>query len=172
MRRLVGLALMLAVVATGCDDRTPEEPGAPGTLPPVAVNVVGPQPGPDRDLPEVTNPFAADPNGIMEGRRLFVWYNCSGCHGGRAGGGMGPSLRDATWIYGNSHREVFNSIAEGRAYGMPAWGTKLPVEQIWMLTAYIKSLDTESEPNKPPPNPVYPDPPPRRDVEDVTAGGS
>ena len=29
---------------------------------------------------------------------------------------MGPSLRDATWIYGNTDADIFNDIAEGRAH--------------------------------------------------------
>ena len=60
-----------------------------------------------------------------EGRQLFVRFNCSGCHGGRAGGGMGPSLRDVDWIYGNNDAQLFSSITEGRAHGMPSWQTRL-----------------------------------------------
>lgn len=132
---------------------------------------IGPQPGQDAGLPQEHNPFAKDREAIREGRRLFVWFNCSGCHGGRAGGGMGPSLRDTEWVYGNKHHDIFNSIHDGRAYGMPAWAPLLPAEQIWKITAYIKSLNTVFEPDPPPRNAVYPDPPPRRDVEGVKAGG-
>jgi cytochrome c oxidase cbb3-type subunit 3 len=64
---------------------------------------------------------------------------------------MGPSLRDPVWIYGASDAHVFSSIAEGRARGMPAWGTKLPEEQIWKLVAYVKSLRTPLEPDPPKP---------------------
>ena len=35
---------------------------------------------------------------------------------------MGPSLRDADWIYGSSPANIYSSISEGRAKGMPAWG--------------------------------------------------
>jgi cytochrome c oxidase cbb3-type subunit 3 len=62
---------------------------------------------------------------------------------------MGPSLRDRTWLYGNSDAHIFDSIAEGRARGMPAWGTKLPEDQIWKLVAYIQSLHTSREPQPP-----------------------
>jgi cytochrome c oxidase cbb3-type subunit III len=64
---------------------------------------------------------------------------------------MGPSLRDKTWIYGDSDAEVFDSIAKGRANGMPAWGTKLPTKQIWELAGYVKSLNGPLEPNPPTP---------------------
>jgi mono/diheme cytochrome c family protein len=77
---------------------------------------------------------------------------------------MGPSLRDAQWRYGFRDQDIFNSVAEGRQHGMPAWGTKLPAEQIWKITAYIKSMGTKYEPKRPPPNPVFPYPPPYRDL--------
>lgn len=95
------------------------------------------------------NPYGQEQVVLSEGRRLFESYNCAGCHGDHAGGGMGPSLRDQDWIYGGSSAQIFNSIAEGRAHGMPAWGTKLPEDQIWKLVAYIKSLRTSKEPDSP-----------------------
>jgi cytochrome c oxidase cbb3-type subunit 3 len=116
---------------------------------PASVFYVGPTPGPDRPMPEITNPYAGNASALAEGRRLFVWYNCAGCHGDHAGGGMGPSLRDSTWIYGSGDRHIFASIAEGRANGMPAWGTKLPSEQIWKLVAYVRALRTPDEPSPP-----------------------
>jgi cytochrome c oxidase cbb3-type subunit 3 len=86
---------------------------------------------------------------MVEGRQLFVRFNCSGCHGGRAGGGMGPSLRDVDWIYGQEDARVYSSIAEGRAHGMPAWQPRLTSDQIWKLVTYIQSLRTRNEPNPP-----------------------
>ena len=159
-------ALALNAVAQAADEA---EPAPAGALPDLVGKVMGPQPGPDRPLPSVNNPFGMNPDVLAEGRRLFVWYNCSGCHGGHAGGGMGPSLRDAEWMYGHKDQDIFNSIAEGRPHGMPAWGTKLPTEQIWKLTAYIKSMGTRHEPQLPPQNPVFPSPPPRRDLPKIKA---
>jgi cytochrome c oxidase cbb3-type subunit 3 len=116
----------------------------------VRAQQLGPTPGPSRDsLPEPKNPFGTNPAAIRVGRRLFGWYNCSGCHGEHAGGGMGPSLRDSTWIYGGTDAHIFASIADGRTKGMPAWGHTLPADQIWKLVAYIKSLRTPREPDKP-----------------------
>ena len=96
-----------------------------------------------------TNPFANDPVALQEGHKLFNWYNCSGCHGGHAGGGMGPSLRDKVWLFGDRDDQIFDSIAEGRGEGMPSWGTKIPEEQIWKLVAYIKSMRTSMNRNRP-----------------------
>jgi cytochrome c oxidase cbb3-type subunit 3 len=86
----------------------------------------------------------------MAGRQLFTGMNCAGCHSGYAGGGMGPSLRDSLWIYGNSDAQIFSTIAEGRPYGMPAWAGRLQDDQIWRLVAYIRTLGTGNEPVKPP----------------------
>lgn len=95
------------------------------------------------------NPYAKNRVAMAEGRQLFVRFNCSGCHGGRAGGGMGPSLRDVDWIYGKSDAQIYRSIAEGRANGMPAWQPRLTPDQIWKLVTYIQSLRSRNEPNPP-----------------------
>lgn len=73
---------------------------------------------------------------------------------------MGPSLRDPVWIYGSRDDQVFDSIADGRSKGMPAWGTKIPQTQIWELVAYIKSMGTPEEPDPPvePANEEMPNP--------------
>ena len=154
MRVLVPVAALLA-----CEQDRDEGVGAASALPPVGMQAVGPQPGPDRVLPRTENPYEDDLAAAVQGRRLFRWYNCEGCHGGRAGGGMGPSLRDADWLYGAGSQEIFNSIAHGRSNGMPSWGTKIPAAQIWLLVSYIESLNTSAEPSPPPPNPSYPDAP-------------
>src|SRR5579872_49577 len=140
------LALAMFFVA-GC--RGPAtEVAAEGMAPPIGTPV-GPVPGAPIVLTPKANPFQQDPVALAEGRTLFESYNCAGCHGDHAGGGMGPSLRDEDWIYGSSDAQVFNSIAEGRAHGMPAWGLKVPEDQIWKLVGYIKSFRTPKEPDPP-----------------------
>lgn len=115
-----------------------------------ASTPVGPVPGNHEHLIHYrSNPLTGDSVALQDGRRLFDWYNCSGCHGGHAGGGMGPSLRDQVWIYGNRDDQIFDTIAQGRANGMPAWGSKIPQQQIWELVAYIKSMRTAQEPDPP-----------------------
>ena len=116
---------------------------------PVARVPVGPLPGPTERPADMSNPIGAQNRSREEGRRFFLAYNCAGCHGDHAGGGMGPSLRDDAWLYGDSPAHIANSIAEGRAYGMPAWGRMLTDAQIWQLTAYISSLRTSEEPDPP-----------------------
>lgn len=131
-----GPAYRSASAAKGMGSPLTREPGVrPGLYPSVVLGTL-------------SNPYANDPAAAVEGRKLFVWYNCSGCHGGRAGGGMGPSLRDSLWLYGSDDTHVFSTILEGRAAGMPAWGAKLPERQIWLLVSYIRTLGRSDEPER------------------------
>ena len=91
------------------------------------------------------NPLDEDPNAAADGERLYLWMNCAGCHGVKGGGGIGPPLRDVEWIYGNDPASLFQSVAQGRPNGMPAFGAKLPDEQIWRIVAYVKTLDPSKE---------------------------
>ena len=147
-RRLALAAVAGLVVAVGCGQPPPS--GGATASPPQSVSV-GPVPGPathNGPAPSV-NPYAQNRAAMVEGRQLFVRFNCSGCHGGRAGGGMGPSLRDVDWIYGSEDARIYSSISEGRAHGMPAWEPRLTADQIWKLVTYIKALRTRNEPNPP-----------------------
>jgi cytochrome c oxidase cbb3-type subunit III len=137
--------LILVLALGGCD--RPRPPSAVEGERSVIDQPVGPVPGVG-DIPAQKNPLDDDVARV-EGRKLFVQFNCSGCHGGRAGGGMGPSLRDSDWLYGSSADRIFNSIAQGRGHGMPSWGVRLPDKQLWQLTAYIQSLRTDKEPEAP-----------------------
>jgi len=76
---------------------------------------------------------------VTTGKRLFAQYNCSGCHS-NGGGGMGPSLMDDEWIYGGRLEQIHQTLVEGRPNGMPAWGGKIPDEQLWQISAYVRSL--------------------------------
>lgn len=149
-------AAALAEATESALPATPPGPlgGAPPTLAPV-----GPIPGPgitgENAATTVQNPYAGDPGALEQGRQLFIQMNCYGCHGGRAGGGMGPSLRDQRWLYGDTPADIFDSISQGRANGMPAWGTKLPPDVIWKLVTYIQSLRTANEPDAPTPPPAH-----------------
>ncbi|HZP49337.1 MAG TPA: c-type cytochrome [Vicinamibacterales bacterium] len=138
------LLVAACVLAAAACDRPSNDVSAASSPPPMKTPV-GPVPGPVEQPSRPNNPYNGDRTAAGEGRQLFVRFNCSGCHGGRAGGGMGPSLRDVDWMYGATDAQVFSSIAEGRAHGMPAWGTKLNDDQIWKLVAYIKTLRTQNE---------------------------
>ena len=119
----------------------------PGVVPGIHPQVV---------IGNVHDPYAGNAGAAVEGRQLFVQYNCSGCHGGRAGGGMGPSLRDSAWIYGNSDAQIYESIFVGRPNGMPTWGAKISADQIWKIITYLRTLGTPQEPDAPPKLPMPP----------------
>jgi cytochrome c551/c552 len=92
------------------------------------------------------HPFTGDTTAANAGRLVFLQHNCYGCHGGLAGGGMGPSLRDTVWKYGGTDSLIFRSIHDGRPMGMPTWGGQLTTRQIDNLVAYIRSMRTPAEP--------------------------
>jgi len=76
---------------------------------------------------------------LSEGKRLFTAFNCTGCHA-HGGGGSGPALMDDLWIYGGEIDQIYLTIVQGRPNGMPAFGGKIPPQQIWQLAAYVRSL--------------------------------
>jgi cytochrome c oxidase cbb3-type subunit III len=76
---------------------------------------------------------------VAEGKRLFTWFNCVGCHG-HGGGGSGPALMDSAWRYGSEPNHIYATIAEGRPNGMPSFGNKLTTQQLHYLVAYVRAL--------------------------------
>jgi cytochrome c oxidase cbb3-type subunit 3 len=151
LRPLMPALFVWALAFTACS-RPPGDLRQSSTPPPGRTPIgpiPGRAPGSGDNVARVANPFADDRGAIGAGRRIFTGFNCAGCHGEHAGGGMGPSLRDADWVYGNTDAQIFGSITEGRAHGMPAWQSKLTEDQTWRLVAYIKSLRTRNEPEPP-----------------------
>jgi cytochrome c oxidase cbb3-type subunit III len=136
---IAGLTLLL-LAACGKDDspqsfpaEQPEHQGvvdtslAPGVGHPLIT--IDPRAAPYYDNAEAVN----------NGKRLFGQYNCSGCHS-NGGGGMGPSLMDNEWIYGGRLEQIHQTLVEGRPNGMPSWGGKIPDQQLWQLSAYVRSM--------------------------------
>lgn len=97
------------------------------------------QPGATVPVSEVKNEYEENAYAVSEGKRLFSAYNCNGCHA-QGGGGMGPPLMDARWIYGARPEQIFSTIVEGRPNGMPSFRNKAPDFQVWQLSAYVRSL--------------------------------
>ena len=88
----------------------------------------------------VNNPYNATAYDISEGKRLFDWFNCSGCHAD-GGGGIGPPLIKEHWIYGGEPANLFDTIVKGRPNGMPSWGGRIPEYQVWQIVAYVRSMN-------------------------------
>jgi hypothetical protein len=92
-----------------------------------------------RALP-ISNPLEGDKKAIQEGRRLYNWMNCKGCHG-EGGGGIGPTLWDDQWKYGGRGVDIAESILYGRPDGMPAFAGQIPEENMWRIIAYVQSME-------------------------------
>jgi cytochrome c oxidase cbb3-type subunit 3 len=97
-----------------------------------------------RALP-VENPYEGDARAIQEGRRLYQWMNCNGCHA-QGGGSIGPPLWDDQWRYGGRGVDIAESILFGRPDGMPAFAGHLPVDQAWRIVAYVQSMEPRGGP--------------------------
>jgi cytochrome c oxidase cbb3-type subunit III len=97
----------------------------------------------------IRNPFEGDAQAVQEGKALFGAMNCVYCHGGQASGLIGPALNGQGWRYGGAPAQIYNSIHDGRPKGMPAWGARLPPDQIWKLVAYVESLGGAEPPATP-----------------------
>jgi cytochrome c oxidase cbb3-type subunit III len=138
--RLTILVLFFATLA-GCEREERESRAQPAADESnVQVTVSGLQPG-ERPSPPALNLEDYTQNAYQtgEGKRLFTWFNCSGCHA-NGGGGMGPPLMDDRWIYGSELQNIYATIVEGRPNGMPSFRRKIPDSQIWQIAAYVRAL--------------------------------
>ncbi|HEY1492002.1 MAG TPA: cytochrome c [Steroidobacteraceae bacterium] len=135
--------LALAVVLCACHGRPHTQIASAASSPgdgPVVTSALAP--GLDHSLSTVdprAAPYYENADAVNAGKRLFAQYNCAGCHS-NGGGGMGPSLMDDEWIYGGRLEQIHQTLVEGRPNGMPAWGGKVPDEQLWQLAAYVRSM--------------------------------
>jgi cytochrome c oxidase cbb3-type subunit 3 len=136
------LLLPAAMMLTGCQreerNTRPEPSLGDGEQ---AVPVTTLEPGGERppSSDAKATEFEANAFHLSEGKRLFAWFNCSGCHA-NGGGGMGPPLMDDKWIYGGSTESIHASIRDGRPNGMPTFRDRIPDDQIWELAGYVRSL--------------------------------
>lgn len=137
------IALVVLALASGCEReerRFRELPAATGRT--GAERLSSLQPGTRTPDPKVRNPYEKNAWGIAEGRRLYTWYNCNGCHA-HGGGDIGPPLMDDKWIYGSDPENIFSTIIEGRPNGMPAFQGKVPDHQVWQIVAYVQSMNSQ-----------------------------
>jgi cytochrome c oxidase cbb3-type subunit III len=136
---VLSLAAALSLTAAYCEreERRLDDKSSPAA--PLTVAEVRLQPGPVEIRDTAEGPFDDNAYGTAEGQTLFGQMNCTGCHA-NGGGSIGPALMDDKWIYGSTPSQIFASIAEGRANGMPSWKNRLTDRQIWELVAYVRSL--------------------------------
>src|SRR6185312_16690643 len=72
--------------------------------------------------------YQRDAYDVAQGKMLYQFMNCVGCHA-HGGGGIGPALLDSRWIYGGSIQQIYSSIRDGRRNGMPAWKNRMTDQQ-------------------------------------------
>lgn len=109
-------------------------------LPPVSLVPIAPGGGtPVEGKSKIGEEYEKSPEHIQAGKLLFSAMNCSGCHSS-GGGGMGLNLMLPTKVYGSSIENIAATIAEGRPNGMPSFRGFIPMQQIWELAAYVKTL--------------------------------
>lgn len=134
------LALLCALLLAACEreQRAPAAEAPPEEK--VAVSTLAPGGGtPASAINEEARRTENNAYEISQGKKLFSWFNCTGCHG-NGGGGSGPPLMDDKWIYGSSIENIAATIREGRPNGMPSFRGKVPETQVWQLAAYVRSL--------------------------------
>jgi mono/diheme cytochrome c family protein len=99
------------------------------------------------DLPQTPPNGASDPRAakyqdnvyqVSQGGRYFAWYGCAACHGSGAKGRL--DLGDKQWAHGGDLAQVYAFIAKGHPGTLAHYGDRIPTEQLWQLTAYVRSL--------------------------------
>lgn len=141
MMRLAPAALALTLLLGGCEreerafNREPENREPVVALSPLSPGDGVPQAASSPDAEH----YQQNAYQLSEGKRLFGWFNCTGCHA-NGGGGSGPALMDGKWIYGGNIENIVATIREGRPNGMPSFRGKIPDNQIWQIAAYVRSL--------------------------------
>jgi cytochrome c oxidase cbb3-type subunit 3 len=134
---LIAAASLLLVVGCKREQRV-FDPGATGSQIASGVALSDVHAG-GGVTPAVEPKYQQSAYAVSEGKRLYVAYNCSGCHQ-HGGGGIGPALMDAEWIYGSRPDQIYSDIVQGRPNGMPSFGGKIPDYQVWELVGYVRSL--------------------------------
>jgi cytochrome c oxidase cbb3-type subunit 3 len=138
MKSLGSLLIIVAVMAA-CERERRDFKLPNGEQLAQATRLTDLQAGAPSQPGSVGSPFRDNAYGLSEGKRLYGAYNCSGCHA-QGGGAIGPALMDHRWIYGSRPDQIYSTIVEGRPNGMPAFGGRIPEQQVWQIVAYVESL--------------------------------
>jgi cytochrome c oxidase cbb3-type subunit 3 len=144
-RALLVVALLGLTALAGCqrEQRRFSEPTPSGAARQAASAITT---VPATPVKTSARPDERDAWAVAQGQQLYQWFNCAGCHAA-GGGGIGPALMDADWIYGGQPESIFSSIVAGRANGMPAFGGKITAAQAWQLVAYVRSMSGQLDRN-------------------------
>ncbi|MFQ5800610.1 MAG: c-type cytochrome [Candidatus Hydrothermarchaeales archaeon] len=79
-----------------------------------------------------------DPNA---GVQIFK-SNCAPCHGANMEGGIGPSLKDSSFVANSEEALLIQAVADGREdNGMPAFKDQLSEQEVQDVVALLKNPD-------------------------------
>jgi cytochrome c oxidase cbb3-type subunit 3 len=136
----IGLLLIAGLALCGCEREERDYRPTPATAArEQTITLSALQPGGESAPIAVPNEYEESAYAVSEGKRLYRWYNCNGCHA-NGGGGSGPPLMDDEWIYGSAPANIVATILEGRPNGMPAFRGKIPDYQTMQIAAYVRSM--------------------------------
>jgi cytochrome c(L) len=123
-----------ALVVAGCNAGSKKDDGAKAD--PAATG------GASKSVETSGNPFAKSAEAVIEGRKIYLKYGCSGCHGMGGGGGMGKPLVDDEWKFGSDDQTLFKLIrGEIPNQTMPnAIGKSLTDDEVWKVLLYVRSV--------------------------------
>lgn len=103
------------------------------------------------EFPEVEVVFAATPEMISAGSRLFN-IACKTCHGVDAYGTvMAPALNNVLFLSQTPDAAIYQIIAGGvPGTMMPAWGSRLSDQELQSLVAYLRNMEPDAPVVMPP----------------------
>jgi cytochrome c oxidase cbb3-type subunit 3 len=136
----LAVVALIALALLGCERESRRFSDSPAT--PRGVQTIRQselQPGSSIPTSGTPSPYDDNAYAVSQGKQLFEWFNCKGCHAD-GGGSIGPALMDEKWIYGSAPANIYATIVEGRPNGMPSFRDKIPPQQVWQLVAYVRSL--------------------------------
>ena len=137
----LGLAVVMAALTASCEREerdTKAPPESQISVSSVALSSL--QPG-EASAPPGGSHRSIEENAfnLAQGKQLYTWFNCSGCHA-HGGGDIGPALMDDQWLYGSEIENVYATIVQGRPNGMPSFRNRIPDQQVWQIAAYVRSM--------------------------------
>lgn len=123
------LVVVMLVALAGCGKEVRSIEAGPPQTPPMANN--------DPRVQKYEGNFYQ----VSQGGRYFTWYGCGACHA--LGATHAPNFTDGRWRHGSTFEAVYRSIDHGHVGLQVADGRKIPVEQLWEITAFVRDLSQQ-----------------------------
>ena len=128
---LIPATVLFGTLAVAAPAPHRHEPDKRGVYMPIAQ-----APEKNRNL---QNPFEGQPDAIAAGKKLFLQH-CAECHGEDAQGAHRSANLRSSGVQNATPGELAWFLGNGNlAKGMPSW-SGLPVERLWQIVSYLKTL--------------------------------